>query len=39
MTAKENRYSFVQYHPNIKLPDGIYNGKYNKEPVVIRVED
>lgn len=30
-------YSFVQYHPDIMLPDGIYNGKYNKEPAIIRI--
>lgn len=30
-------HSFVQYHPDIMLPDGIYNGKYNKEPAIIRI--
>lgn len=30
-------YSFIQYHPDIILPDGIYNGRYNKEPVVIKI--
>lgn len=30
-------HSFVQYHPDILLPDGIYNGKYNKEPAVIKI--
>lgn len=29
--------SFVQYHPDIILPDGIYNGRYNKEPAIIRI--
>lgn len=33
-----NGHSFIQYHPNIILPDGIYNGKYNKEPAIIRIE-
>lgn len=31
-------HSFIQYHPNVILPDGIYNGKYNKEPVIIRIQ-
>lgn len=30
-------YSFVQYHPDIMLPDGIYNGKYNNEPALIKI--
>ncbi len=30
-------HSFIQYHPDIVLPDGIYNGKYNKEPAIIRI--
>lgn len=30
-------HSFVRYHPDIMLPDGIYNGKYNKEPAIIRI--
>lgn len=31
-------HSFIQYHPNIMLPDGIYNGKYNKQPAIIRIQ-
>lgn len=30
-------HSFVQYHPDIILPDGVYNGRYNKEPSIIRI--
>lgn len=28
---------FVQYHPDILFPDGIYNGRYNKEAAIIRI--
>lgn len=31
-------HTFIQYHPDIILPDGIYNGKYNKEPAIIRIK-
>lgn len=31
-------HSFIQYHPDMCLPDGIYNGKYNKEPAIIRIK-
>jgi hypothetical protein len=34
---KSGSNSFIQYHPDMILPDGIYNGKYNKEPCVIRI--
>ena len=34
---KSGGYSFVQYHPDIILPDGVYNGRYNKEPAIIRI--
>ena len=34
---KSHGHSFVQYHPDIVLPDGIYNGMYNKEPAIIRI--
>lgn len=30
-------HSFIQYHPDIYLPDGVYNGRYNKEPSIIRI--
>lgn len=30
-------HSFIQYHPDIVLPDGVYNGKYNKEPAIIKI--
>jgi len=30
-------HAFIQYHPDIMLPDGIYNGRYNKEPAIIRI--
>jgi hypothetical protein len=31
-------YCFVSYRKEMNLPDGIYNGKYNKEPAIIRIE-
>lgn len=33
-----NNFSFVQYSPNIFYPDGVYNGLYNREPALIRIE-
>jgi len=32
-------YEFIQYSSTMRLPDGIYNAKYNKEPAVIRIEN
>lgn len=34
-----NNYSFVQYTASMKIPDGVYNARYNKEPCVLRIED
>lgn len=35
----ETNFSFVQYYETMIFPDGIYNGKYNKEPALIRIQD
>lgn len=32
-------YCFVQYRQEMNLPNGIYNGLYNKEPSIIRLQD
>lgn len=32
-------YSFVNYYETIKYPDGIYNGRYNEEPAIIRISE
>lgn len=32
-------YSFVQYSSTMKIPNGVYNGKYNSEPCLIRIEN
>lgn len=32
-------YTTVNYRREMNLPDGIYNGFYNSEPVVIRMKD
>lgn len=32
-------YSFVNYWKDIQFPDGVYNGRYNKEPALIRIEN
>lgn len=34
-----SEYSFIQYRKEMNLPDGIYNGKYNSEPTIIRMKD
>jgi hypothetical protein len=34
-----NNYSFIQYSDKIRLPNGIYNGLYNREPAIIRIKD
>lgn len=34
-----NQYVFVQYMEGMRLPDGIYNAKYNKENSIIRITD
>jgi hypothetical protein len=33
------KYCFIQYRQEMKLPDGIYNGRYNKQPSIIRIKD
>ena len=33
------QFEFIQYRDTMKIPDGIYNGLYNKEPSVIRMEN
>lgn len=35
--AQKLTYSFIQYRDSMNLPDGIYNGLYNKEPAIIRM--
>lgn len=32
-------YSFIQYSESMILPDGVYNGKYNAEPSIIRIKE
>lgn len=32
-------YTFVQLTDSMKMPDTIYNGRYNKEPAIIRIKD
>lgn len=34
-----NSFSFVQYYETIVFPDGVYNGKYNKEAALIRIKE
>lgn len=31
--------TFIQYYETMILPDGVYNGKYNKEPALIRIKE
>jgi len=33
------KYQFIQYRDSMKLPDGIYNALYNKDPSIIRITD
>ncbi len=33
------KYQFIQYSDSMKLPDGIYNARYNQEPTIIRITD
>lgn len=33
------QYEFIQYRDTMKIPDGIYNALYNKEPCTIRMEN
>lgn len=33
------KYEFIQYRDTMKIPDGIYNALYNKEPTVIRMKN
>lgn len=33
------KFAFVQYYDSMKIPDGVYNGLYNKEPATIRVKE
>jgi len=34
----KNQFSFIQYSEGMYLPNGVYCGRYNKEPSVIRIE-
>lgn len=34
-----NQFSFVQYRDTMKIPDTIYNAKYNGEPAIIRFKE
>jgi hypothetical protein len=35
----KKQYSFIQFRESMNLPNGIYNGRYNSEPSIIRMED
>lgn len=35
----KNTFSFIQVTESMKLPDGVYNGRYNKEPALIRIDN
>lgn len=32
-------FNWIQYKESMKLPDGIYNCLYNKEPSILQVKD
>ena len=35
----KSTFQFIQVTESMSLPNGIYNGRYNKEPAIIRIKD